>query len=101
MEVGAMTVDEIYDQTIRTLSVDERLRLAQLILSDLSTDEEAFDRDFADLAGEIRDLAHLEALLLVGLNSGHGIEVTPQYWENKRTTLLERRAEIYWISFSW
>lgn len=88
-----MTVDEIYDQTIRTLSVDERLRLARLILNDLSPDEEALYEDFPERPGEIRELDDLKALLLAGLNSGPGIEVTPQYWENKRTTLLERRAE--------
>lgn len=32
----------------------------------------------------------LEALLLEGLNSGEPIEITPEYWERKRTRLLER-----------
>lgn len=32
----------------------------------------------------------LEALLLEGLNSGDPIEITPEYWERKRTLLIER-----------
>ena len=32
----------------------------------------------------------LEALLLEGLNSGEPIEITPEYWEQKRTQLMER-----------
>jgi hypothetical protein len=88
-----MTVYEIYDQTIKTLPVDERLRLAKLILNDLSPDEETLGQNFAERPGEIRDQDHLEELLLAGLNSGPGIEVTPEYWENKRTVLLERRAQ--------
>jgi antitoxin ParD1/3/4 len=32
----------------------------------------------------------LEALLLEGLNSGSPIEITPDYWERKRTLLIER-----------
>lgn len=34
----------------------------------------------------------LEALLLEGLNSGDPIEITPEYWENKRRQLIERPA---------
>ena len=33
----------------------------------------------------------LEALLLEGLNSGEPIEITPEYWEKKRTQLIERQ----------
>ena len=32
----------------------------------------------------------LEAMLLEGLNSGEFIEVTDQWWENKRTGIVER-----------
>ena len=32
----------------------------------------------------------LEALLLEGLNSGEPIEITPEYWEKKRTQLIKR-----------
>lgn len=32
----------------------------------------------------------LEAILLEGLDSGEPIEVTDEWWENKRTELLER-----------
>ena len=32
----------------------------------------------------------LEALLLKGLNSGKPIEITPEYWEKKRTQLIAR-----------
>ena len=34
----------------------------------------------------------LVALLLEGLNSGDPIEITPEYWENKRRQLIERHA---------
>lgn len=33
----------------------------------------------------------IDALLLEGLNSGEPIEVTPEYWEQKKRTLAERR----------
>jgi antitoxin ParD1/3/4 len=32
----------------------------------------------------------LETLLLEGLNSGRPIDITPEYWENKRQQLLRR-----------
>lgn len=32
----------------------------------------------------------LERLLLEGLNSGEPIEITPEFWERKRTELIER-----------
>lgn len=35
----------------------------------------------------------LEALLLEGLDSGPGIEATPEYWERKRAELLERHRK--------
>ena len=35
----------------------------------------------------------LEALLLEGLNSGEPIEITPEYWENKRRQLIERHSK--------
>ncbi|MEO8099032.1 MAG: type II toxin-antitoxin system ParD family antitoxin [Acidobacteriota bacterium] len=35
----------------------------------------------------------LEALLLEGLNSGDAIEITPEYWERKRTQLVERHKK--------
>jgi len=35
----------------------------------------------------------LEALLLEGLNSGDPIEITPEYWERKRTQLVERHKK--------
>jgi antitoxin ParD1/3/4 len=34
----------------------------------------------------------LETLLLEGLNSGDPIDISPQYWENKRKQLLQRHA---------
>ncbi len=34
----------------------------------------------------------LESMLLEGLNSGDPIEITPEYWENKRRQLIERHA---------
>jgi len=38
----------------------------------------------------------LEALLLEGLNSGEPIEISPQYWENKRQELIERHSLQKW-----
>jgi len=35
----------------------------------------------------------LEALLLEGLNSGAPIEITPEYWEKKRSQLIERHKK--------
>lgn len=35
----------------------------------------------------------LEALLLAGLCSGDPIEITPEYWENKRRQLVERHTK--------
>ena len=35
----------------------------------------------------------LETLLLEGLESGEAIEITPEYWENKRKRLVERHAK--------
>ncbi len=88
-----MTVYEIYDQTIKTLPAGERLQLAKLILNDLSPDDEELSMDWPERPGEIHDQAHLEELLLVGLNSGSEMEATPEYWEQKRTTLLERHTQ--------
>lgn len=38
----------------------------------------------------IRDKAHLEELLLEGLNSGPAIEVTPEYVEAERARLIDK-----------
>ena len=35
----------------------------------------------------------LETLLLEGLESGEPIEITPEFWENKRKRLVERHAK--------
>ena len=35
----------------------------------------------------------LETLLLEGLESGEPIEITPEFWENKRKRLVERNAK--------
>jgi antitoxin ParD1/3/4 len=35
----------------------------------------------------------LEALLLEGLNSGKPIEITAEYWENKRRQLIDRHTK--------
>ena len=87
-----MSVYDIYDQNIKPLPAGERLQLARLILNDLSP-EEPLDAVVPERPGEIRDRDHLEELLLAGLNSGPGIEATPEYWRGKRTTLLKRRAQ--------
>jgi antitoxin ParD1/3/4 len=34
----------------------------------------------------------LEELLLQGLNSGDPIEISPEYWENKRRQLVKRHS---------
>jgi antitoxin ParD1/3/4 len=34
----------------------------------------------------------IEALLLEGLQSGDPIEITPEYWEAKRKSLIERHT---------
>ncbi len=34
----------------------------------------------------------LEALLLEGLNSGNPIDITPEYWEQKRRQLMDRHS---------
>jgi antitoxin ParD1/3/4 len=36
----------------------------------------------------------LETLLLEGLNSGQPIEITPEYWEKKRTQLVDRHNNV-------
>ena len=45
----------------------------------------------AQLENEGYDEA-LEQLLLEGLDSGPGIEVTPEYWEKKRAELIEKHG---------
>lgn len=35
----------------------------------------------------------LEALLLEGLKSGDPIEITPEYWENKRWQFMDRHSK--------
>ena len=35
----------------------------------------------------------LEDMLLEGINSGEPIEITPEYWENKRWQLIERNSQ--------
>ena len=89
-----MTVFEIYDQTIKTLPADDRLRLAKLIIDDLALADTALNTEIPARRGGIRDQEHLELLLLDGLNSGPGIEATPEYWRKKHRTLLEHRSEI-------
>jgi antitoxin ParD1/3/4 len=37
--------------------------------------------------------ARLEELLLEGLDSGPGIDVTPEFWEKMRSELIERYRE--------
>lgn len=41
---------------------------------------------------QLRGNQKLEALLLEGINSGEPIEITPEYWENKRRQLVERHS---------
>jgi hypothetical protein len=72
-----MTINEIYNQSIKPLRVDERLGIARLILEGL-----------APSGGEIRSTEvlnddHLEQLLLDGLKSQPLIEVNDEYWSKK------------------
>ncbi len=75
------------------MSTDERLHLAKLILNDLSPEENPSHEIVSMHPREIQDLDQLEGLLLAGLDSGAGIEGTPEYWDNKRRDLLDRYAQ--------
>lgn len=86
-----MTVADMYDQTIKSLPAGDRLRLARLILDDLSP-EEPLDNTVPEREGGIRDSEHLEELLLAGLNSGRGVETSGEYWNDKRAALIERHG---------
>jgi len=46
--------------------------------------------DPAEPPNTIRDRAHLEELLLEGLNSGPAIDVTPEYVEAERERLIDK-----------
>ncbi len=58
---------------------------------------------YGNLSEYIRDLIrrdqeraeqeHLEKLLLEGLNSGPAIEVTPEFWEEKKRKFMARAEE--------
>ena len=87
----AAGADPIYDQTIRSLSAKDRLRLARHILDELSP-EESLEGSVMDRGGNILDQSGPEELLLSRLISGPGIEVTEEYWDDKRTALIERHA---------
>ena len=79
-----MTTYEIYNQAIKPLHADERLHIARLILDDLAPDS------IPDRPGDVRDLAHLEQILLDGLNSGPMIEANNEYWARKQQRMAER-----------
>lgn len=63
-------------------------------------DEQIAKGDYSTASEYIRDLIRqdqkqaaqmkLETMLLEGLDSGESIEVTDEWWENKRIELLER-----------
>jgi antitoxin ParD1/3/4 len=40
-----------------------------------------------------KELEKLEALLLEGLDSGPGVEATPEWWEQFRADLLQRHQD--------
>jgi Arc/MetJ-type ribon-helix-helix transcriptional regulator len=42
--------------------------------------------------GQAQTMQQLEALLLAGLNSGPAIEVTPDFWDERRRVLEDRIA---------
>jgi len=85
-----MTVNQIYNETIKSLPSNDRLLLARLILDDITSYPTRL---------EIRDHNHLEELLLSGLHSGPGIEATPDYWELLETDLIGGQS-LRTISFS-
>jgi antitoxin ParD1/3/4 len=51
-----------------------------------------FVRDLVRRDQKHRAEEKLEALLLEGLHSGEPIEITPEYWENKRRQLIARHS---------
>jgi|GEM_PF-2762790 len=79
-----MTTYEIYNQAIKSLYADERLHIARLILDDLAPDSVLYR------PGYVRDLAHMEQLLLDGLNSGPMAEANNEYWEQKQQRMTAR-----------
>jgi hypothetical protein len=87
-----MTVYEIYDQTIKLLPYEQRLRLAKLILNDLSPEEETFKGETSERLSEIRDEEHLEELLLGGLYSPKR-EMTQQDWADLRRAVREAAGQ--------
>ena len=79
-----MTTYELYNQAIRPLPADERLNIARLILDGLAPDS------LSDRPSDVRDPAHLEQLLLDGLNSGPTIEADAAFWARKEQRVIER-----------
>ena len=79
-----MTTYELYDQAIKPLRADERLHIARLILDDLAPDA------VPDRPSEVRDQAHLEQLLMDGLNSGPMVEASADYWAQKQHRMTTR-----------
>jgi len=86
-----MTVYDIYDESIRSLPAGARLQLARLILDELSPDA-PLEVEIPRQEGNVRDMEQLEKLLLAGVNSGPGIESTPEYWSRKHRLIDERQA---------
>lgn len=41
----------------------------------------------------LRSVQKLEALIMEGLQSGDPIEITPEFWENKRWQLMDRHSK--------
>jgi hypothetical protein len=81
-----MTIHELYDTSIRQLPVEDRLRLARIILDDAVPEEPGASANEAQ--------QHFEKLVQQGLDSPQ-VPLTEQVWEQIRTevrTRAERRS---------
>jgi antitoxin ParD1/3/4 len=72
-----------------------RYATAEDLLSDLI--EQAQQQADTEFSGpehlKVQSLSQLDDLLIEGLESGDAIEVTDQWWEEKRQQLLERARQ--------
>ena len=91
-----MKAEVFWDMSMASLNISLPQSLkdyveAQIKDSGYSTPSE-YIRELLRQDQKHRAKEKLEALLLEGLNSGDPIEITPEYWENKRRQLVERHS---------